>query len=256
MVLIAALVADQLFRLLRDLGFRRRYGFLAWVAVAFCYPMLVFSGQIYPELPAALLILVALRVMVRWASSPFALASGSSAAALLVWLQVRFIPLAFGVLLGLVIAACRAHWQGAASPRPTGLSGIVRAAWGEVALSTRVLAREWRTVTVPLAVPFLAYLAIFAAVSYHLYGTAHPTAPYDAFYDNGVGSAGRSFPYEFALADLLDPVQGWIPYAPVHWLGLAALGCLVLRWRWAAAACIAVPVGYELVIASAGITPG
>src|SRR5262245_17358981 len=36
MILISALVADQLFRLLRDLGFRRRYGLLAWAAVAFC----------------------------------------------------------------------------------------------------------------------------------------------------------------------------------------------------------------------------
>ena len=155
--------------------------------------MLVFSSQIYPELPAALLILVALRVMVRWASSPLALAFGSTAAALLVWLHG---PLHSP---GVRRAARTCHRrvpgsrQGAASPRPTGPDRVGRAAWGELALSTRVLAREWRTVTVPLAVPFVAYLAIFAAVSYHLYGTAHPTAPYDAFYDTtSAPPAGRS----------------------------------------------------------------
>ena len=69
MVLIAALFADQLYRLLRDLRFRRLYRNLAWVSVVFCMPVLVFTSQIYPELPGALLVLVALRVMVAGGSS-------------------------------------------------------------------------------------------------------------------------------------------------------------------------------------------
>ncbi len=52
------------------------------------------------------------------------------------------------------------------------------------------------------------------------------TRPY---WNTTAGSAGWTFLYEFALADLLNPVHGWIPYVPVHWLGLAALGCLVLQ---------------------------
>ena len=32
------------------------------------------------------------------------------------------------------------------------------------------------------------------------------------------------FWYDFALRDILDPIVGWIPFAPVHWLGFAALG--------------------------------
>ena len=110
--------------------------------------------------------------------------------------------------------------------------------------------------TVPLAVPYLVGLALFAAVSKYLYGSLHPMAPYRAFSDTTAGSGGASFLYEFALADLFNPIYGWIPYVPVHWLGLAALGCLVLRWRWLAVACIAVPVGYELVVASAGVAVG
>ena len=125
MVLIAALVADQLFRLLRDLGFRRRYGVLAWAAVAFCYPMLVFSSQIYPELPAALLILVALRVMVRGPRRPSRWPRGRVPPPCSCGCRSASFPWRSACSLGLVIAACRAHRQGAASPRATGLSGIV-----------------------------------------------------------------------------------------------------------------------------------
>ncbi len=256
MVLIAALVADQLFRLLRDLGLRRRYGLLAWVAVALCYPMLVFSSQIYPELPAALLIIAVLRVMVKWASSPVALSLGSTAAVLLVWLHVRLIPLSVGLFFGLVIAACRAHPRGAAVRRTPGFLGAVRVGRGELARCTRILTRQWQAVTVPLVIPYFGSLALFAATSYHLYGTVDPRAPYDRYAYTQVESGGWGFLYDFALADLLDPVNGWIPYVPVHWLGLAALGCLVIRWRWVAVACIAVPVGYELILAGSGVTHG
>jgi hypothetical protein len=241
MVLIAALLADQLFRLLRDLGFRRRFQVLAWVAVAFCYPLLAFSSQIYPELPGALLVVFALRVMVRWPTSPGALALASAGAASLVWLQVRFIPLSAGLFAGLLVAAYRAG-------RPPGATGLRSFA--------RFLRASWRTATAPVVIPYAAWLAVFGGVSYHLYASVNPTAPYDPYADESAGSGGWAFLYDFALPDLFNPVHGWIPYVPVHWLGLAALGCLVLRWRWIAAACIAVPVVYELLVASAGIDLG
>jgi len=255
MVLIAALLADQLFRLLRDLGFRRRYAALGWVAVALCYPIIIFSSQVYPELAGALLIVVALRVMLTRASSPMALALASTAGALLVWLHVRFIPLSFGVLAGLVIAACRARGD-PGKPRAPGLLGVARAIGGELARYVRVLRREWRTVTVPVFVPYVLDLALFAAVSQHLYGSANPTAPYRESSDTTVGSGGLSFLYEFALTDLFNPSDGWIPYVPVHWLGLAALGCLVLRFGWPAAAGVAVVTAHYLGLASLGIEIG
>ena len=80
MVLIAALLADQLYRLLRDLRLRRRYRLPAWVAAVFCLPVIVFTSQIYPELAGALLVVVGLRVIVVGASRPAALALGSLAA--------------------------------------------------------------------------------------------------------------------------------------------------------------------------------
>ena len=245
MLLIAALLADQLFRLLRDLRFRRPFRIAAWVAVVCCSPLLVFASQVYPEVPAALLIVVALRVMVRHAASPLALALGATAAVGLVWLHVRYIPLALGVFAGLIIAA--AH-----SRRRDEATGLVASA---AALASSAV-RNWRTTLVPVAVPAAIGVGAFAAAFNYWYGSIHPTAPYRAFSTTSAGDAGWDFLYDYALADVLSPVHGWIPYVPVHWIGLAALGCLVVRFGWPGAACLAVAVGYELVLASAAPNVG
>ena len=240
MLFVAALLADQLFRLLRDLRFRRRYRVAAWVAVVGCSPLLVFASQIYPEIPAALLIVVALRVMARHAASPWALALGGIAGAALVWLHVRYIPLALGVFAGLVIAAARARQL----TKPVG----ARAA---VAALVSSAARNWRTTLIPVVVPYAIALGSMAAAFQYWYGTASPTAPYRAYSTTNVGDAGWGFLYDYVVGDILSPVHGWIPYVPVHWLGLAGLGCLILRFGWPAVACLAVAVGYELILASA-----
>ena len=83
----------------------------AWGAAVFCLPVVVFTSQIYPELAGALLVVVALRVMVVGASRPAALALGSAAAAALVWLHVRYLPLSVGLLFGLALAACVHDWS-------------------------------------------------------------------------------------------------------------------------------------------------
>src|SRR5215210_7129661 len=105
MVLIAALLAHQLYRLLAELGFRRPYRIGAWLATAFCLPILAFSSQVYPELPGALIVLVVLRLMIRGASSPWVLGLASAASAALVWLHVRYFPISVALLLGLAYVA-------------------------------------------------------------------------------------------------------------------------------------------------------
>src|SRR2546429_46096 len=52
--LVGALLAVQLYLLLRDLRFDRRAGFLAVGATAFVHPILTYTTQIYPDLIAAL----------------------------------------------------------------------------------------------------------------------------------------------------------------------------------------------------------
>jgi hypothetical protein len=258
MVLVAALLAEQLFRLLRDLRFRRRYRYPAWVAAVFCLPVLAFSSQIYPELPAALLLVVAFRIMVAGASSPSLLALGSTAGMAMVWLHVRYIPLSAGMFLGLAIAACSCFdlRNEAAHPRERGLLHGIRAAGAAAGRCASTLTRQWRTLALPLVAPYAIGLGIFAAAFQHWYGTPDPTAPYAAFSTTTAGSGGWRFLYDFFLGDLFNPIAGWIPFVPVHWLGLAALGCLVVKFRWRAVACLGVASGYELILASAGPNVG
>jgi hypothetical protein len=252
MVLIAALLADQLYRLLRDLGFRRRYRGLGWVAVVFCLPMLTATSQIYPELPGALLLVAALRIMVAKPPSPVALAFGSAAAGALVWLHVRFTPLALGVMAGLLAAVCYDRSSGRTAPEPRGLRATLTTAVAFVTKCATTLISRWRTVTVPLLVPFAFALGLLAWTFERWYGTPNPTAAYSSTSTATIGTGGSSFLYDYALADLLNPVIGWIPYVPVHLLGLAALGCVLLWFRWPAAGVLGVAVAYELILSSLG----
>ena len=254
MLLLAALLADQLYRLLRDLRLPRLYRVLAWGAALFCLPVVVFSSQIYAELPGALLVVVALRVMVVGPSRAAALALGSCAAAALVWLHVRYLPLSVSILFGLAIAACLHGWS--PSSRNLGLKGTVEAAGAALVRCGVVLMKRWRTVTLPVLAPYAIGIGLLAAAYEHWYGSPNLQVSYSQFGSPAIGTGHWDFWYQFALRDILDPIVGWIPFAPVHWLGFAALGCLVVRFGWPAAGCIAAVAGYELVIASVGGGPG
>jgi hypothetical protein len=256
MLLIAALLADQLYRLLRDLGFPRLYRNLAWFATAFCLPLLAFANQVYPELPGALLLIVCLRIMIGRSSSPFALALGSAAAAALIWLHVRYLSLSIAAIVGLAFAACHELRSGAARPQHPGLVGWARNTAAAVAEGVANGARRWRTVAVPLVVPYAIVLGMLAISFRRWYGSPLPGASYHAFSSSSIGSGGWNFMYTYVLRDLLDPVDGWIPFAPVQWIGFAALGCLLLRFGWRAAAWLAVAIGYEFLVASVGPSVG
>jgi hypothetical protein len=256
MVLIAALLAHQLYLLLADLGLRRRYRLAAWVAVAFCMPVVPFSSQIYPELPGALLVIVVLRIILRRAASPWALAMGSVACAALFWLHVRYFPISFALLAGLAYVATSDRPAGTAGAAKRGLrerARIVRADLNRHFVAAR---RRWRTATFPVLVPYAVVLAVFLAAFEHWYGSPDPRTPYYAYSTTTLGGGGLRAVYDYGLHDLFNPLVGWIPFAPVHWLGLAALGCLVVWFGWPAAAAIAVAAAYELSLASSAPVGG
>ena len=255
MILIAALLADQLYRLLRDLRLRRRYRVLAWGAALFCLPVVVFSSQIYPELAGALLVVAALRVMVVGASRPAALALGSAAAAALVWLHVRYFPLSVGLLFGLALAACVHDWspgrkawtQGDRRSRARDSSFDVPSSSSSAGARSRCRS----------SCPTPSASDCSSPPSSDWYGSPDLHASYEAYGSPAVGTRTTGTSGTSSLCrDILDPVVGWIPFAPVHWLGFAALGCLVVVFGWPAAGCIAVAAGYELVISSVGTGVG
>jgi hypothetical protein len=109
MLLFAALLCWQLFMLLAD---HVSLGLAAAVTagVALSLPVVGFSNQIYPEIPAALLLAIGLRAALRPAGARVLLAG--LAAAPLPWLSIRFLPLAVGV-------AAAAIWRAAETETPT-----------------------------------------------------------------------------------------------------------------------------------------
>jgi hypothetical protein len=256
MVLIAALLAHQLYFLLKDLGPRRRYRIGAWIAVAFCMPVVPFTSQIYPELPGALIVVVVLRIILRRSVSPWVLAMGSLATAALFWLHVRYFPISFALLAGLLYAATSDRPAGTASPAKRGLRKRARFVGAELKRHFVAAGKRWRTTTLPVLVPFALVLVSFVAAFQHWYGSPDPRTPYYAYSTTALGGGGLRAVYDYGLHDLFNPLVGWIPFAPVHWLGLAALGCVVVWFGWPAAAVIAVAAAYELILASSAPVGG
>jgi hypothetical protein len=227
MVLVAALLAHQLYRLLVQLGVARAvYRWAAWIAVAFCLPLVAFSNQVYPEVGGALLSVIALRVVVTPSPGKRGLLIGSIAGAALPWLHTRFWPISLLVFAGLVYRASRG----------CELRRFVRG----------------RTFALRLVLPYAVSFGALAGLFVALFGSPLPDAAYRPASSLTLGSGGWTFWYRYLLADFLNPSVGWIPYAPVHWLGLAGIGCLVWRFGGGAVAIIAAAVGYAALIESIG----
>jgi hypothetical protein len=107
----AAGVGAQAYRLCRDLGAARTSAFWAWVVVALTPPVLVNSAHVYPELPAALLLVVGVRAVLRLPAATWpALGVVAGATAGLALLKDRYAPLGVGV----------AAWALARLARPRG----------------------------------------------------------------------------------------------------------------------------------------
>ncbi|HEX5503870.1 MAG TPA: DUF5719 family protein [Thermomicrobiales bacterium] len=111
-VVIAALLAMALYGLLRDLGVTRRTALLVTAVLALSSPLVTYAVQIYPEVAAALLLVVAVRLIAggplrdRW-RLPAALACLVAVPLL----HTRLLPPA---LIGLVLLAgvLLARWRG------------------------------------------------------------------------------------------------------------------------------------------------
>ena len=203
----AGLVA-QLYLLLRDLGIAARTAVVAVTLVAFLHPFLTYaSAEIEPELFAALLFVVAVRVLrhgTRTRSRQLAIAS--SCAGLIGIFTTRGWFLALG--LGLVIAAF------ALAP----CVGIVR----------RVLAAAVPFAVLVLAISWVNCLMFpFADGSGGCYFM--PSAGYFLIRDQQtVLSAG---PQVGAAGLLFDRTFGLISHAPLYLFAFAGLVPFVRRWR-------------------------
>jgi len=135
--LAGALLAIQLYLMLRDLRFDRRVAFLAVAVTALVHPILTYTTQIYPDLIAALVFVSAARLMRRgMLASMRDLALASALTGTLPWLSTRAWFIAVGI--GLVIAYC-ALW-----PRRDLLRRIAAGALPFAALVLALAYLNWR----------------------------------------------------------------------------------------------------------------
>ncbi|MCL6648057.1 MAG: hypothetical protein K6U89_06975 [Chloroflexi bacterium] len=109
---IGGMVAAQLALLARELGASRRWALLLALVLAATSPLLSYSFLIFPELPAALLVVYAFR-RGRLANTPTQTLLGGAAVAFLPWLHPRFIPLALSLAGWWLVGRRRTGREGA-----------------------------------------------------------------------------------------------------------------------------------------------
>jgi hypothetical protein len=195
---VGALLAMQLYLLLRDLAFDRRVAFLGVAAVVFTHPVLTYTAEVYPELLAALAFVTAVRALRRGAGATLAdLALASFCLGTLPWLTTRAWFAVVGV--GLVLAY-RAF-------RPFGVGRLVAG-----------------------AAPFAALILLLSYLDLRQFGLFMPSAGYYLIRDQQQVLAFA--PQVGALGLFFDRTFGLIGRAPLYLLAFLGVHAL---WRRRAA---------------------
>src|SRR5437773_7048519 len=197
--LFGALLAAQLYLLLRDLAFDRRVALLAVAATVFVHPFLTYTTQIYPDLIAAVMFVSAVRLIRHGTATPFRnLALASAFVGTLPWLTTRAWFVAIG--LGLVLAYA-ALW-----PR-------------------RDLVRRF----VAAALPFAALVLLLCYFNWRLFGWFIPGAGYFLIRDQQ--EILNYSPQSGVPGLLFDRAFGLVPRAAVYLLAFVGVGALWRRRR-------------------------
>ena len=190
-----ALLAVQLYLLLRDLAFDKRVAFLAVAAVVFTHPVLTYTAEVYPELLAALAFVTAVRALRRGPRSTIAdLAFASFCVGTLPWLTTRAWFAVIGV--GLVMAY--------RALRPFGVGRIVAG-----------------------AAPAAALVLLLSYLNYRQFGLFMPSAGYFLIREQQQVLAFA--PQVGALGLFFDRTFGLIGRAPLYLLAFLGLHALWLR---------------------------
>jgi hypothetical protein len=232
MILFAALAAQLLYRILRRLRpDHPRLVAGVWASVVFSAPMVVYASSIYPEIPAVLLALVAVDALLQ-PPSRRTIVLGACACALLPWLQVRYLPIAALLVLGLAIHALTVM---PARQRRTGV-GVRSAAWA--------------------ILPLVLSLVVMATAFQHWYGSPLPNAPYRLPQISVFTPHTLSASWETLAGAFWSSERGWLPFAPVGILALAGIGYAVRRYRAWAIFGLAVAGAYLLDLTIQGSQPG
>lgn len=204
-VLIAALAAQLLYRMMKRLR-PEHPGLVAavWASVVFSPPMVIYASQIYPEMPAVLLALIAVDALVKPPSQRTTLV-GAVSCALLPWLHVRFLPIAALLALALAIRSLSA----VVPEQRRSVVGARSTAWA--------------------LMPLLLSLVVMGVAFQRWYGSALPNAPYrlpQTHLPESLSAVWRA-----VIGGFWGNQEGLLPVAPVCILALASVGYAARRYR-------------------------
>lgn len=214
--LLAAATVAATFDLARAATGRAWSAALAALACAALPPLLFYSFQFYPEVPAALVFTLAARVLIygqRW-NVRRCLALGLMLAAL-PWLHQKYLPLWLAVVAWSLVRAVDALVPGRA--------------------------------LLALLLPQALTLAALALYNFGITGSARPDALFRALGREGVSLAHLG---QGALGLLLDARYGLLPYVPLLLVAVAGLWRRGTRGRRLRAALPAAVVYYSTVAAA------
>jgi hypothetical protein len=180
-------------------------------------------------MPAVLLALIAADALLK-PPSRSTIALGATAAALMPWLHVRFLPTAALLVLGLAIRAVGRL----PDRRRRGIAAARTAAWA--------------------IVPLLVSVVVMGFAFRHWYGSFSPSAPYAPAQTSQPQTLSAS---RATLAGAFwSSGRGWLPYAPIGIVALASIGYAIRRYRAWGFFALAVAVVYLLTITVEGSEPG
>ena len=223
---LGALLVFQIFRAAREVDVGWGAALVTAFALAVSPPLLLYTYQIYPELPAALLLLYAFRrFFFEPAPSGNGLLFGAMALAFLPWLHQKYSLTA--AVMGLFVA-----WRVLGSA-PSRSERIVRLGL--------------------LFVPLIVSALSITVYNHALTGSILPDATFRAV---GRTSFEPGNVLSGFLGLFLDRENGLFIYAPIHALALAGLGRLAFRHREIRFYLAVVVLSYVFVIASFPHWPG
>ena len=212
---VTATLSVQIFLLAGEVTSRRGAAAVAWAAVAFTSPLLLYAGQIYPEVPGALLVVWGVRAVLRaTGGGPGEPSAGAAlriglAVGLLPWLHLRYVPLAAAL----------------------GAAGVL------------ALAGRRRRLTPWLVAPPALFGAALLAFNWLLFGGLPAADEYGTFavFNVFTGLPGLLYDQQFGL----------LVYAPVYLVALLGLPLVPRRLPGLrGAALLAVPGVYTLFVAA------
>ena len=180
---LAALLVANMFLLGVETTGRKWTSLVVAVLAGLSAPFIFYFRYLYPEMPAALCLIYAVRVLQREKPTTGALLLAGAGAAFMPWFHVKFVIMA-AILAGFCVL------------------------------------RHFRTIksVVWYALPHIPSALILMVFFYHAYGSWMPNAQYGDAHD-----PVSKFFFRGALGLLLDRDHGLLAFAPLYWLALPGL---------------------------------